>query len=124
MHINRIFLFLGVGALAFGSCKRNDSHEHVELNGSVLHHERAIPNAKVYLKKDAVKFPGTDLSQYEFSTEANDEAAYHFHELEPASYYLYAEGWDDGINDSVFGGVPIEITGEDEIEMADVPVTE
>lgn len=106
------------------ACKGEDSYDHVDLMGSVLHHDRAIPGAKVYLKKGATAFPGSDVSVYDQSTEAGTDAGYHFHELEPDKYYLYAEGWDDGINDSVFGGVPIEISGEEEMEETDVPVTE
>jgi len=102
----------------------DDKYDHIDLSGTVMHHDRPIPQARVYLKKNTTIFPGGNPGLYDFSTEADGDANFHFHGLEPASYYLYGEGWDTGINDSVFGGVPVTVTGTSQTQRSNVPVTE
>lgn len=116
--------------LSIAGCDKEDEqpngkdHKRVELSGTVLHHDRPIAFARVYLKKNTSAFPGVNPGLYDFSIEADSDAMFRFHNLAPASYYLYGEGWDAGINDSVYGGVPTTITGTSQTQRSNVPVTE
>lgn len=116
--------------LSIAGCDKEDEqpngrdHERVELSGTVLHHDRPIAFARVYLKQNTSAFPGRNPGLYDINAEADGDANFHFHNLAPASYYLYGEGWDAGINDSVYGGIPITITGTSQTQRSNVPVTE
>lgn len=103
------------------SCEKKGK---AEIFGTVAHHEAIIPHAMVYIKLGTNVFPGEDLSQYDFSVEASHHATYSFTELQTGLAYVYAVGWDEAISDSVFGGIPFEISEKKQVLEVNIPVTE
>lgn len=93
-----------------------------KIEGTVVHHSTPIPNAEVYISYGVTEFPGSDVTVYDDQTSSNASGDYSFEELHKGNYFLYARGYDDGINDSVFGGIPVEIIKKT-LEV-DVPITE
>lgn len=101
------------------------SHQKFSLTGQVLHHDRPVDTAWVYLKKDNTEFPGTDVRLYDYATPVfSDQAYYVFRSLPAGQYFIYAVGYDLGISDSVYGGIPLSVGGTDSIMEVNVPVTE
>lgn len=122
-----LFFFSAIGCKKEDKQPDNDKdhkYDHVELSGSVLHHDRPISFARVFIKKGTSTFPGKNHDLYDNEMETGSDANFHFHDLVPASYYIYSEGWDSTISDSVFGGIPLTITGKSETQQMNVPVTE
>ncbi len=120
-------LFFGLLSV-LSSCEKEeepDDHHKSTITGHVKHHEQHIPLATVYIRYGVTEFPGADPSAYDDSMIASStDGHYHFENLSKGSYYLYATGFDSSVVDSVFGGVPVEITKHDETLEVNVPVTE
>lgn len=115
------FLFT---ALLGAACERDGVGGNAEVHFYVKHHEVLIPHAMVYIKYGAKESPGTDLTAYDDSAQADAAGHGHFHELLKGDYYLYGVGYDSAGGYPVTGGIPIKITkGSQELET-DVPVTE
>ena len=93
----------------------NDQNIITPINGNITlaievkHHYRPIPEFKIYLKKDAAKFPGEDISAYDLSAISNQNGFVQFNDLNFGNYYLYGNGYDYEIADSVIGYTPILI---------------
>lgn len=124
--------FLAILALAsLNSCKDKCDKDspglsgNVTLEGHVKHHSAAIPNSRVYIKFGASEFPGADTTLYDAGTSANStDAHYSISGLSPGDYYLYGVGYDPSLQDSVFGGIGIEICEDGGTVETNVPVTE
>lgn len=95
--------------IVIASCKKEGMDGKATLKGYVKHHAVFIPNATVYIKYGATEFPGTDVSNYDASVQANANAYYEIKNLNKGSYYLYGVGYDSAISAPVFGGVPVKI---------------
>ena len=93
----------------------NDQNDITSINGKITltlevkHHYRPIPEFTVFLKKDALQFPGEDVSVYDFSGPTNQIGFIQFENLSFGNYYLYGNGYDYEIADSVIGYTPILI---------------
>lgn len=81
----------------------------ITLTIEVKHHSRPISEFKVFIKKDATQFPGEDVSVYDFSETTNQIGFVQFNNLNFGNYYLYGNGYDYEIADSVIGYTPILI---------------
>ena len=114
----RKFIYLAI--LAGFSC--TDSG-HANINGRAMHHADSIPNATVHIKYNA-GFPGTDAADYDKSVQCDALGYFEFDDVPKGTHYLYARGWDSGITDSVFGGIPVLIDKKKLNKEVDVPVTE
>ena len=115
-------LFVG---LALTACDPDEGFGgNASIEGVVAHHHDPIANSIVYIKFDATEFPGSDVTLYDDETDADAEGNYEFTGLKKGNYYLYGVGWDSLFTDSVFGGVPAEISKKDEVLILEVPVTE
>ncbi len=97
----------GVFAIIFISCKKDGIRNpdgtvvvqgNITLSVHNYHHSWAVPYVHVYLKKNAVEFPGRDSTKYEYSVQADSDGNAVFTNLYPGNYYLYATG-----NDYYFG---------------------
>lgn len=97
------------------------------IKGKVMHHELAIPNAKVFIKYDAKDLPSTDTSVYNASVQANSNAEYSISGLKCGDYYLFGKGIDPTLiapNNVVTGGIHIKIGKDGTVKESDVFVTE
>lgn len=102
--------------------QKNATHHH--LSGYVKHHNRFIPNARVFLKFNAAEFPGQDTNYYDAVTSSSDVAYFRFNNLPAGTHYLYSLGYDTAISEQVMGGIPVYINHNDRNKEIDVPVTE
>ncbi len=89
-----------------------------------MHRAKLIPGAVVYIKYDAKESPGTDITYYDASANADASANYEFPDLKRGDYYLFGVGFDSVIVKAVIGGIPVEIKSKTETVQANVPVTE
>ena len=124
-NISKITFFI-VGiflSLTFSACLKEGPGGKSSVSGSVLHHDMTIPNCVVYIKYNAVDFPGTDISKYDASVTADANAHYEFKGLRKGDYYLYGVGYDDHISEAVTGGIHVKLKYNKEFHT-DVPVTE
>ena len=104
------------------SCKKNQLGGTSTIKGTVLHHERFIANATVYIKFNSKDFPGTDVSKYDANVAADASGNYSL-KCYKGDYYLYGVGYDPEIKEPVTGGIPIHIRNHETVNT-DVPVTE
>ena len=79
----------------------------ITLELEVKHHYRSLPGCNVYLKKNATEFPGNDPSNYDMESESNANGFVQFNNLLYGDYYVYVDGYDPDVADSVIGYLPI-----------------
>jgi hypothetical protein len=103
--------------LAAIGCKKNGTGGKAIIKGYVAHHDRKIPNATVYIKYGAKEFPGSDISKYDASVQADVMAYFEIKNLLKGDYYLYGLGFDNVANEDVFGGVPVKLRTKEIIEV-------
>lgn len=104
------------------SCKKNQLGGKSNIHGKVMHHSKAIANAKVYIKFKATEFPGRDVTLYDGMVTADSTGAYSI-DCYKGDYYLFGTGYDNQIFKDVFGGTPVHIRNHEKIEI-DLAVTE
>lgn len=110
-------------------CKTDDTTPepdagNASIIGHVKHHDDIIPYAKVYLKHNAVDFPGENTALYDDSTTADKGAHYTFNHLKQGNYYLYSIGYDSAFAEVVKGGIPVNIDAPGKQVSSNIPVTE
>lgn len=105
------------------SCVKEGPGGKGGIKGMVRHHSKPIPGAVVYIKYGAKESPGTNVTRYDASVNADGNANYQFADLKKGDYYLLGIGFDSSIVQVVTGGIPVTI-GKNEIAQTDVPVTE
>src|SRR3954462_9587962 len=85
------------------SCKKNNETTvagspvvkgSIVLTVSVMHHTWPVTNISVFMKKDAVAYPGPDTTQYEWRTVTDASGMIVIRDLFPDKYFLYAKGFD------------------------------
>jgi hypothetical protein len=113
-------LILLVSSIAVAACNVNGK---ATISGRVMHHSDTIPDAVVYIKFDS-GFPGSDVGLYDKSVHCDAEGNFLLTEIPKGTHYLYGAGWDAGISDSVFGGIPVLIDKKKLNKEVDLPVTE
>ena len=79
----------------------------VTLELEVKHHYRSLPGCNVYLKKNATEFPGHDPANYDMEAVSNNNGFVQFNNLMYADYYVYVNGYDPDVADSVKGYLPL-----------------
>ncbi len=108
-----VFTLSAVIILAIFGCQKKHDNPSVALSsltGDVLHHNIEIQSGIVYLKKDAVEFPGHSPNQYDDSLRfLNPPSVFSFENITAGNYYLYCKGYDYYFQDSVFGGIPVHV---------------
>jgi len=116
--MKRLSTFFLLIALLFTSCGKDentDSAGHIVVKGtnklivSVMHHSMALPGIRVYLKNNAVEFPGTDVGVYDWHTQSDNSGIASFENLFQGNYFLYAEGFDQNVGMNVMGATPAVI---------------
>ena len=122
--MKKIILPLLISSLLF-SCGKEGPGGKSSIQGSVKHHSQLIPGAVVYIKYGAKESPGSNVTYYDASANADANAHYEFVDMKKGDYYLFAIGFDSTIVMTVSGGIPVEIkTKKSSTVTADVPVTE
>lgn len=112
-----------ISVLVLSSCYKEGSGGKSSVNGYVSHHGHMVANAIVYIKYDAVEFPGADVSKYNASVTADANGHYEFKDLRKGGYYLYGTGYDNSIMETVSGGTGIKLK-YNKASTTDIPVTE
>lgn len=123
MNRFKIIFLLGllIGAYA---CKKNQVGGRATIKGVIVHHSKPIPNAVVYIKYNAIDFPGDNSALYDSHVTADNNGNYNVSVFK-GTYYLYAVGKDLDIplpND-VKGGLSISIRNNENL-VKSIAVTE
>jgi hypothetical protein len=116
-----------VCALAIVSCKKNQLGGKSNIKAKVMHHDQAIPHARVYIKFGATEFPGADVSVYDTYIDADHNGNFLVSNIYRGDYYFYAVGTDPAVSsipDNVKGGTHLKVKMFKEITGFVVPVTE
>ena len=97
----------------FLSCEKDNSLKNengqVVVQGNLtikvhaMHHALAVPDLPVYLKRNAITWPGPDSSKYEFKTVTDHTGTCEFNRLFPGNYFVYAHGIDVAVGAYVIG---------------------
>ena len=122
--MKKLFLILAAVAFASTACRKAGTGGDAEIQAMTMHHDAHVHDATVYLKFDAKEFPGTNIADYDLSAEVGADGHAHFTGLKRGKYFVYGVGFDSTINQTVTGGVAVEIKKKDEIKVVTVPVTE
>lgn len=121
------YIFLIICALSFFGCKKNQLGGKSNIKGKVMHHDAAIPYAKIYIKYNATEFPGEDVSKYDVTMEADHNGNFLVDKIYRGQYYFYAVGVDPALgttNNVVKGGISLKVKMLKEITGFEIPVTE
>jgi hypothetical protein len=123
--LSRSFIAICLLTLIFvaSSCHKEGLGGNASINGTVFHHEKAIPGCTVYIKFNTSDFPGESPGDYDASVMADSKGEYAFPKLYPGDYYLYGIGYDNSIMEIVKGGIPVKLKRNKSVAI-DVPVTE
>ena len=111
-------------ASLFVTCRKEGPGGKGSIGGFVKHHSQLIHGAVVYIKYGAKESPGTNVTYYDASVNADANAHYEFPDLKRGNYYLFGVGFDSSMVKTVTGGVPVTIKNKTESVQADIPVTE
>lgn len=122
-----LLLFLLTPTLFFLSCQKEAGKGgQAKITGKVVHHDKPIPFASVFIHYGSLESPGNKPSDYQDSTRADEQGHFEFKDLHKGRYYLYSTGWD-GLwtpPSVVFGGAPAEIFQRKEAVEITLPVSE
>ena len=107
-------LSLATILLSASSCEKDNGSTTVSIGAELClvtqHHERGLPGITVYLKYNAIEFPGyDDLSVFDDSIVSNELAEACFPKTPPGKHWCVAYGTDSLLNEPVRGSVPIEL---------------
>ena len=118
------YIILFLCALSLFGCKKNQLGGKSNIKGKVMHHEQAIPFARVYIKYNATEFPGEDVSVYNTYIDADHNGNFLIEHIYHGQYYFYAVGYDGTIAETVKGGIALKVKMFKEVTGFEVPVTE
>ncbi len=124
---NLKYVVLLLCALSFFGCKKNQLGGKSNIKAKVMHHDKAIPFARVYIKFNAKEFPGKDISVYNTYIDADLNGNFLISNIYHGDYYFYAVGIDDALiapNNIVTGGTALTVKRFKEVTGFIVPVTE
>lgn len=109
---------------AINSCKKNQTGGKATLKGVVMHHEKPIPNAYVYIKFNSSEFPGDDYKLYDTYVQADANGNYSI-SFYKGTYYIYASGIDLDIPPpyTVKGGLSVTLRNKETL-VKNIAVTE
>ncbi len=111
----------------FYSCKKNNTGGSATVAAIPQHHGSSIKGAVLYVKFGAEELPSNPTANYDLRIEGDPKEDHvHVEGLRYGHYYLYAEGYDSTIMQTVRGGLSVKIKWSERKEELDVkiPVTE
>ena len=123
MKVKIIIAIVSISLFAVTACKKEGMGGKASVKGYVKHHSIFIPNATVFIKYAATEFPGSDVSIYNTSVQADASWYYEIKNLQKGNYYLYGVGYDPNISVNVYGGLSVKLKRKETIE-ANVAVVE
>src|ERR1051325_2311460 len=91
------------------SCTKEGTGGKASIKGMVMHHDKMIPGATVYIKYGVKESPGSNVQYYDDHVAADGSGNYQFVDLKKGNYYLFAVGFDSSITQTVTGGIPAVI---------------
>ena len=120
------YLIILLCALAFFSCKKNQLGGKSNIKGKVMHHSRAIPFAKIYIKYNAKEFPSDIVTNHDAMMTADLNGNFLVDKIYHGDYYFYAVGEDDQIPSPyiVKGGIYLKVKMLKEVTGFEIPITE
>jgi hypothetical protein len=121
---NILYAFSLAALILISACGKEGPGGKATIKGYVMHHSDPIPGAVVYIKYGVSESPGTDVTYYDASVNADTSAYFEFTNLKKGDYYLFGVGFDPAITETVSGGVPVKISSKSETVETNVPVTE
>jgi hypothetical protein len=114
--MKKVLLYTFAFLLVFGACKKNQLGGKSTVKGKVMHHEKPIAGARVFIKFKAKDFPGSDTTVYDTKVVADAEGNYSF-KCYKGDYYLYGYGSDNAyVPPTVTGGVPVHVRNNEVVE--------
>lgn len=118
-----LFILLILFAAIF-SCKKNQTGGNAVVSGTVVHHTKAIANARIYIKFNSSEFPGDDYKLYDTYVDADVDGKYKIN-LYKGTYYLYAKGYDLEIPSPylVKGGLSVTVRTNEKLQK-NIAITE
>lgn len=118
-------LFLLAFSFFISSCTKEGLGGDNTVIAYPKHHNTPIKGATVYVKFDAIDFPGAASSNYDatFIGEPNEDHV-HIEELKKGDYYFYAVGFDSTIMQTVVGGLHVDLKDKSGETTVDIAVTE
>jgi hypothetical protein len=110
--------------LVVTSCKKNQTGGKATLKGVVMHHDKPIPDANVYVKFNASEFPGNDYRLYDTYVKADANGNYSVSFFK-GTYYIYAIGRDLNVPFpyEVKGGLSVTLRNKETL-VKNIAVTE
>lgn len=127
LHIMRVRLtafLIPVLFISSSGCKKESPDSiagDLRLEITALHHSWAVPDVPVYIKKNAVVFPGEDTSLYESGLTTDEAGKAVFESLHPGDYFVFIKGYDSIWGDTVIGKKSLRIVSDSQVT---VPVSE
>jgi hypothetical protein len=111
-------------ALISFSCKKNQIGGKATLKGVVMHHDKPIGDAYVYIKYNSTEFPGDDYKLYDAYVQADANGNYSI-SFYKGTYYIFATGRDIDIPSpfTVNGGITVTLKNKEHLSK-DIAVTE
>ena len=110
--------------MSFFSCKKNQLGGKSNIKGKVMHNDKPIPFAKIYIKYNATDFPGADVTLYDANMEADLNGNFLVDHIYHGDYYFYAVGQDNAIAAPfiVKGGTHLKVKMLKEVTGFVIPV--
>ncbi len=127
MKTLRHIVYLTVLISIFACCDQMEAIPDPEvgtISGQVMHHEFPVRTADVYIKHDALEFPGIEPENYDQKILSEEDGSYQFTDLAKGDYYLFSSGYDIICNCDVIGGIPVSLESNSAILVTNIPVTE
>lgn len=102
---------------AFSACTKQDQVDgqcdhpycnYTTIVVSMEHHGKMITNGSVHIRKNVTDKPDKYDASAKIKIDGNFATA-RFPELEPGKFYIYAEGFDEDIQQTVTGGKAVVI---------------
>ncbi|MES2678599.1 MAG: hypothetical protein V4635_01885 [Bacteroidota bacterium] len=122
--MKKIIVLSVLAFVLFVTCKKNQLNGKSSIKGSVIHHERKIPFASVFIKFNAKDSPGNDTTVYDAKVRADKDGRFSF-KCYKGDYFLFGFGYDYTADSPfvVMGGVPVHLRNKEDREI-NVAVTE
>jgi hypothetical protein len=111
-----IFVFAVV--LTVIGCKKNQLGGDAVIEGTVMHHEKVITDATVFIKFNATDQPSTDTNAYDAKVKVDKDGYFKFNAYK-GKYFIYGYGHDLTIAPPfiVNGGKAIKLRSKETVSV-------
>lgn len=100
------------------SCKKNQLGGDAVIEGTVMHHEKVITDATVFIKFNATDQPSTDTTAYDAKVRVDKDGYFKFNAYK-GKYFIYGYGHDLAIAPPfiVNGGKAIKLRSKETVSV-------